>query len=79
MKSMKKIGIIAFDIVAMSIGALLAGFGALVVWFVCMNAINGFGWNFLMLLLGVASFLVGSWMFEKYFASNKNRTNFWGD
>lgn len=40
---MKKIGIIAFDIIATVLGILLAGFGCLVVWFICMNAINGFG------------------------------------
>ena len=76
---MKKIGIIAFDIIATVIGAIMAGFGALVVWLVCMNAINGFGWDFVMLALGVAMFLLGAWMFNKYFVQSKDRDNFWGD
>ena len=76
---MKKIGIIAFDIIATVLGILLAGFGCLVVWFICMNAMNGFGWDFIMLALGLASFFLGSWMFARYSASNKDRDNLWGD
>ena len=76
---MKKIGIIAFDIIATVLGILLAGFGCLIVWFICMNAMNGFGWDFIMLALGLASFFLGSWMFARYSTSNKDRDNLQGD